>query len=80
MEDTAPDPAPVKVIRNAEQPEGHVVHPHEMADRLVVVVEFGGVDDQAIQRMHLENPDISRGAQANTAIFQDPSSPHHEPL
>ena len=56
MKDGAPHPVPVEVICDAQQPKGHVIHPHELADGFVVVIEFRGVYDKTIEFSHSYPP------------------------
>ena len=45
-------PVPVEVVRDAQQAERHVVDPHELPQRLVVIIELGGVNYETIQVVH----------------------------
>jgi hypothetical protein len=45
MKNAAFHSVPDEEVSDAEQSKGHIVDPHELADRLVVVVELRGVYD-----------------------------------
>jgi hypothetical protein len=52
VKNTALEAISGKMIRNPQKPEGHIIHPHELTHGLIVVIEFRGMDDEAVQVMH----------------------------
>jgi hypothetical protein len=42
----------VKMVRNTQESEGHIIDPHELTHGLIVIIEFRGMDDEAVQVMH----------------------------
>jgi hypothetical protein len=52
VKDTAFKTISAKMIRNTQKPEGHIINPHELTHGLIVIIEFRGMDDEAVQVMH----------------------------